>query len=166
MRPRKPFIASMDQVKISRQGETANIEYADTSVGGVHLTIGAKISTMSDVDILDLHNSVLERQAELVRNYEHVAVEIPFGKPQLKYFKPGDQWTPRGDVLRCIISDGGEDGEATVYIDDKELSLQEFGKVLRTYAGWGMRVCFVPEEDIGNEPEIEIREPTDEQVVD
>ncbi len=44
--------------------------------------------------------------------------------------------------------------------------MQEFGKVLRTYAGWGMRICFVPEEDIGNEPEIEVREPLDEVVVD
>jgi hypothetical protein len=166
MRPRNPFVASIDQVKISRQGETAIIEYADESIGNVHLTIGAKISTISDSDILDLHNSILERQAESVRNYEHVAVEIPFGKPQIKYFEKGDQWTPRGDVLRCIISDGGEDGEATIYIDDQELSLREFGRLLTVHAGWGMRICFVPEVDLGNEPEIEVREPLDEVVVD
>jgi hypothetical protein len=39
--------------------------------------------------------------------YVHIAIEIPQGEPQIEYFELGDQWTPRGDVLRCVISDGG-----------------------------------------------------------
>ena len=41
---------------------------------------------------------------------------------------------PRGDVLHCIIDDGGPEGEVTIHIDDKELSLAEFGRMLRVRA--------------------------------
>jgi hypothetical protein len=69
---------------------------------------------------------------------------------------------PRGDVLRCIIADGGPDGEATIWIDNREFSLAEFGKLLVTYAGWGMRIVFVPEDEIETMHPIEIREPDEE----
>ena len=51
-----------------------------------------------------------------------------------------------GTSLELLTSEGlievigGEDGEATVYIDDHELSLREFGWLLCTHAGWGKRV--------------------------
>jgi hypothetical protein len=60
-------------------------------------------------------------------------------------------------VLRCIIDDAGPDGEVTIQIDDKELSLEEFGRLLRVHAGWGMRIAFVPEEFVTENPKVEIR---------
>ena len=45
-------------------------------------------------------------------------------------------WVPRGDVLRCIIDDGGPEGEVTIHTDDKDLSLGEFGRMLTVHAGW------------------------------
>ena len=73
---------------------------------------------------------------------------VPPGRPQIRYFAPGDQWVPRGGVLRCVIDDGGPDGEAIIHVDDQALSLAEFGRMLCTYAGWGMRIAFVPEDAI------------------
>ncbi len=67
-----------------------------------------------------------------------------------------------GGVLRCLINDGGFDGETTVIIDDRELSLREFGRLLRTYAGWGMRITFVSEDAIEEDPLVEVQEPKDE----
>lgn len=99
----------------------------------------------------------------MMLEYEHVAVEIPQGRPQIKYFRLGNQWSLHGDVLRCIISDGGPGGRAVVCIDDHELSLEEFGRLLTTYAGWGMRIVFVPDDRTDEEPEIEIRDPDDEE---
>jgi hypothetical protein len=49
------------------------------------------------------------------------------------------------------------EGEVTIHIDDEELSLAEFGRLLRVHAGWGMRIAFVPEEFISENPKVEIR---------
>ena len=53
--------------------------------------------------------------------------------------------------------------EITVHVDDQELTLQQFGKLLRTYAGWGMRIAFVPDELIHEEPRVELREPLESE---
>ena len=93
---------------------------------------------------------------------EYVAIEVPAGSPQVEYH-PGtvNQWSPRGGVLRCYIEDGGgEDGfEPTVYVDDQEFSWDEFGRMLCTYAGWGMRIVFVPDDELEQEPIIAVQEP-------
>ena len=95
-----------------------------------------------------------------------MAFEIPSGKPQLRYFQRGDQWVPRGDVLRCVIHDGGIDRECTVTIDDRELSLREFGRCLTTFAGWGMRIVFVPDDKIERAPTTICMEPPEENMLD
>ena len=50
-----------------------------------------------------------------------------------------------------------------MHIDDQELSLQEFGRLLSTHAGWGMRIVFVPSELVDEEPEIQVREPNEDE---
>ncbi|MBL7062397.1 MAG: hypothetical protein ISS54_06655 [Dehalococcoidia bacterium] len=160
MRMKKPYVATLDQVRITREGEYGVIEYLEPNVSGVHLKLGPEVQVMTDKEILDCHNRILEVQQRMAMEYEHVAVEIPEGRPQIEYFALGNQWTPRGDVIRCIIG-SGLDGEAVIYIDDHELSLEEFGGLLTTYAGWGMRIVFVPDDRTDEEPEIVIREPDD-----
>ena len=54
------------------------------------------------------------------------------------------------------------DGQLVVGIDDQELSLQEFGRMLTTYAGWGMRIEFVPDDQLHRRPALEVREPDPE----
>jgi len=127
------------------------------------LRIGPEVQRMTDEEILDRHNEVLGIQQQMRLEYEHIAVEIPPGRPQIRYSELCNQWTPRGDVLRCVIDDGGPDGEAVIYIDDHDLSLEEFGRLLTTYAGWGMRIVFVPEDQINEEPEIEVHVADDEK---
>ena len=87
-----------------------------------------------------------------------------FGSPQVEHH-PGtmNRWSPRGAVLRCCIEDGGgEDGLLpTVYVVDQEFSWDDFGRMLCTYAGWGMRVVFVPDDELENAPKIVVREPDD-----
>src|SRR5438128_7568087 len=159
MRLKRPYAASLDQVRISRENDEAIIEYADPGISTTHLRLGPEVQTMTDQEILERFNEYIAARDELAAEYEHVAVEIPPGKPQIEYFDKGYQWTPRGDVLRCIISDGGPDNEPIIYIDDRELSWKEFGRLLTTHAGWGMRVIFVPDDETHIEPPIEVREP-------
>lgn len=158
MRKKRPCITTLDKVRIKREGVYAVIEYNDSAISAVRLEVGGKSRNMTDQQILDLHNEVLRAQREFADEHVYFAVEIPEGHPQIKYFERGNQWVPRGGVLRCVVSDGGDDGEATVYIDDHELSLREFGRLLSVYAGWGMRITFVPEDELCEEPTIQVRD--------
>jgi hypothetical protein len=163
MRRKKPYRTTLDEVSISRDGETAIITYRDPDVVTTHFKIGSNLERMTDGQILDLFNQTIEAMDKLAAAYEHVANEIPAGQPQIEYFAEGDQWTPRGDVLRCIVMGDGLDDDVFVCIDEKELTLKEFGKLLSTYSGWGMRIIFVPEDELEKEPVIEISEPKDKK---
>jgi hypothetical protein len=159
-RLKKPAIARLDEVTITRDGETAIIEYADPTIASVNLTIGPRLAQMTDRDILDCHNDILRAQQHSVATYKHVAVEIPEGQPQVRYFEPGDQWVPRGDVLRCLIHDD-EDRQPVIDIDGRDYNLEEFGSMLVSHAGWGMRVVFVPDTEINKIPDIVVRDAED-----
>jgi hypothetical protein len=161
MRLKKPVRALIDQVRITRDGNDVIIEYADPEISGTRLTIGPQLKTMTDHDIVEVFNGMMDAHERLLLpGWNKTVVEVPPGKPQLEYHQNSNQWLPRGDVLRCIIDDGsGPDDGVTIHIDKVELSLQQFGHLLRVYAGWGMRIAFVPEEHVTDNPKVEIADP-------
>jgi hypothetical protein len=61
-------------------------------------------------------------------------------------------------VLRCLVEDD-ENAQLVVAIDDQRLNLEEFGRMLTTRAGWGMRIEFVPDDQLHRRPALEVREP-------
>jgi hypothetical protein len=160
--PRRPHRASPDEIKITRDGDDAIITYADPKVSTTHFTIGRdKLATMSDEDVFALWNEHIEARDELMAGYDHVAVEIPPGRPQVEYSAKGDQWVPRGHVLRCRAMGvtGDDPKEPFVTIDDRDLTPMEFAKMVSTFGGWGIRIVFVPDDEIHDEPVVEVREP-------
>jgi len=158
MKRKQQYIVRLDEVKLTRDGDTAIIEYKEAGVPTTHLRIGPQIVDMSDEEIVDLFNETLRAQAKLAAEYKHVAVEVPLGSPQIEYHARSEQWTPRGTVLRCTINDD-EHRQAVIQIDDRELCIEDFGRLLTTYAGWGMRIEFVPEDQTHRRPPLEVREP-------
>jgi len=50
-------------------------------------------------------------------------------------------------------------GKAVVNPTDLAVSTEEFGRMLTTYAGWGMRIKFVPDDHLHRWPAHEVREP-------
>ena len=161
MRKFRPIITSLNEVTIKRENDTAVIQYIDPAYATTHFQIGPEVAEMTDQEIVDLSNESLRALAELARAHKHVGVEIPLGSPQIEYHDSCDQWTPRGNVLRCLIDDTEKDHEMepVITVDDKELTWQEFGRLICTYAGWGMRIEFVPEDETHRPPQIEVREP-------
>ncbi len=159
MRKRRPPAASLDEVTIRREGDDAIIDYRDPTIATTHFRIGPSVHRMTDREILGRFNKVLAAERKAVSTRRHVAIEIPPGRPQIRYFAAGDQWAPRGGVLRCVVDDSGPNGDAIIHIDEETLSLPEFGRLLCTYAGWGMRITFVPEEELAVAPRVEVREP-------
>ena len=160
MRLKKPRPASPDQVRITREGETAVIEHADDSVRVVNLQVGPALAGMTDVEVLELFNDMLEEQAVIAAGVDPTLTEIPPGLPQIEYSERSDQWVPRGQVLRCHIDDDAEAG-TIIHIDDMELDMDAFGRMLQVFSGFGMRIAFVDEEDVTEEPEVVVREPDD-----
>jgi len=163
MRKKRPRIARLDQVKISRVGEDAIIEFRDPAIATTHLRIGLQVQEMTDEEILLVYNRTITAR---IRNRdelgEYVAIEIPVGSPQVEHNpETVNQWSPRGGVLRCCIGDGGgEDGSLPIiYMDDQEFTWEEFGRMLCTYSGWGMRIVFVPDDELDHTPKIVVREP-------
>ena len=163
MRFQEPRQASLDEVKISRDGNHAIIQFDDPNISTTHLEIGPNVDRMSDQEILELFNEVMASRDQMIADYDNFVIEIPPGSPQIAYHELSDQWVPRGGLLRCQIEDGGVDGETTFLVDDQELTLQQFGKMLRTYSGWGMRIAFVPDDLIHEQPRVELREPLESE---
>lgn len=162
MRKPRPLVYRLDEVIITRDATSAHIKYKDPAYGETTLTIGPEAQKMSDQEIIDLYNETLKGQAELARNFKYVAVEPPLGSAQIRFHPSNGQWSPRGNVLRCLIDDTVEgETEPVITIDDKELSWREFGKVIVTYAGWGMRIEFTPEDEVHRRPKLEVKEPKD-----
>ena len=161
MKRKERYIARLDEVKITREGDYAFIEYKEEGVPSTRLQIGPEIAGMSDGEILELHNECLRAQAKRAAEYKHLAIEVPLGSAQIEYVDRCDQWVPRGGVLRCLIHDD-EEHQLVVEIDEQELRLEQFGKLLTTYAGWGMRIEFVPEDKLHRRPVHEVREPKPE----
>ncbi|MEZ6088795.1 MAG: hypothetical protein R3C05_12375 [Pirellulaceae bacterium] len=162
MRHNRPHPATLEEVRISREFEIAIIEFVDGTIATTHLKIGPDLGDMTDEEILDCFNATMLAQIQLAAAYNHIAVEVPSGSPQIRYVAESGQWVPRGSVLRCLIEDD-EFGDSVVCIDDQELSLHDFGRLLRTYAGWGMRIEFVPDNKTEKRPDLEVREPEDSQ---
>jgi hypothetical protein len=160
---RRGYVASPDEIRITRQpdGETALIEYADDTIGGTHLKIGPALRTMTDADVLAVFNKTVAAMDEVRRSYKHVAIELPIGQSQIEWHDDSQQWSPRGHVLRCLIQDGGGDdgSEPLIEIDGKALTWSEFGRLLTTYAGCGMRIVFVPDDETHLKPTIRVGDP-------
>ena len=60
MHPKKPTHVLIDQVRITREGNDAIIDHADANLSGARIVIGAAIATMTDADIVDLYNEILD----------------------------------------------------------------------------------------------------------
>ena len=69
-------------------------------------------------------------------------------------------WMRTGTPQRLLLGLSGElyrgagqnkEDPVAICIDDQEYSLREFGQMLRLYAGWGMRLVFIPDNGVHEE---------------
>lgn len=104
----------------------AQIDLKDASNGGgARIHIGAEAQSMSEAEIVALHNEWISGILDLRREYVHTVVKIPDSRPQISHSKASNQWVPRADVLRCLIeSDSTHQRQPVIQIDDKTLSLE------------------------------------------
>lgn len=161
MRLRRPPQSTIDQVRISRDGEYALIEHADPAYASVNLKLGPEINTLTDREILETFNDVIAAQEASIADPANRPIEIPKGRPQIEWLEDLQQWSVRGHVLKCEVSDD-EAGNLVVYVDDKELDAEAFLQLIKPFAGWGMRITFMDESQIHEEPEVILLDPDGE----
>ena len=154
---KKPYPTTFDRIRITRLGESADIEYLEPGVCPTHFTVGPGLIRMTDEEVFGMFNDGLLAVCAHRRRNPYRAVEIPAGKPQIKYDAQSGQWCPCGNVVRGVI--GGRHGAPVIEIDKHDLGLEEFGTLLSTYMGWGMRLVFVPDDETHLSPAIEVRDP-------
>lgn len=161
---KRPYVATPEDVRIQRDadGETAIIEYVEEGVMRVHLRLGPEIARMTEEEILDRHNDVLLVQAQMRADNEHLPVEVPVGRPQIAYSESTDTWVPRGSVVRVIVDDDMETGGPAFVVDDVELTVAEFARMLHVWNGWGLRITAVPEDEVHVNPPVDVRDPGDD----
>jgi hypothetical protein len=154
-----PYIARMSEVTITKGDTSATIEYKEKNVGSVIIEFGPDVVKMTKKEILERHNAILLTRIQMKQEHEYFAKEIPRGKPQIEFSEKCQQWVSRSDVLRCIVQ--YHSSGLGIEIDDRLLNLEEFGRMLQTYEGWGMRITFVPEDEIFFDPKITVEDPND-----
>ena len=59
MRLKKPTRVSIDQVRITREGNDAIVDRADAGIVGTRLTVGPDLATMTDREIIDVFNGIV-----------------------------------------------------------------------------------------------------------
>jgi len=156
----KRRVVTPSEVMITRNGDTAVINYSDPTMGaGTNMKVGPELSKMTDLDVVEMHNDTIRGMEEHREAHPFVAIEVPEGSPQIEYSKECCQWSPRGDILRCRIECSDHSASIPVIdIDGKHLNWREFGTLVSSYEGWGMRVMFVPDDEINKTPSIAVQE--------
>lgn len=157
----KPFIATLQDVQITREGTAVHFSYPGRDHGGQIIEVGEDTTNMTDLELLEIHNDIARKTIEMIKSYEHIAIEIPEGKPQISYDKQCCQWVAKGDVIRCIVGWDEQNEGPSIEIDDKVLTWQEFGKMVSTWEGWGMRITCVPDNELSKTPTVVIGERDD-----
>jgi hypothetical protein len=153
--PRKLVkVAFLKDVTIRRDGDYAHVDFIDPNYASRSIGIGPEVAQMSDEEILRLHNDMVIAEKRSIAQSR--PGEMQKGLPQIKFDKRYRQWFPQGEVLRCELASGSSHDELIVEIDDKKLSWDEFGDMLKPYMGWGMRVVFVHPEQLTDPPQPEI----------
>ena len=119
------------------------------------------LQNMSDAEVLEVFNEIIAAQDASVADPANRPLEIPRGRPQIEWLEDLQQWSVRGHVLKCEVSDD-EDGNLVVHVDDEELDADAFLSLIKPFAGWSMRLTFMDESQVYDEPSVIIRDPDDE----
>lgn len=60
--------------------------------------MGHRIASMSDADIVEMYNEILDAQWRLLQQWDKTAVAEPPGEKQIDYHENSDQWVSRVGV--------------------------------------------------------------------
>jgi len=74
------------------------------NLSGARIVVGHRIASMSDADIVEMYNEILDAQWRLLQQWDKTVVEEPPGEKQIDYHENSDQH--RSIHRRYQISEG------------------------------------------------------------
>ena len=157
MRPKKPTHVLIDQVRITREGNDAIIDHADPNLSGARIT---GIATMTDAEIVEMHNAILDSQWTLLEAWDKtVKSKNRWGRSKSTITKIAINGCRAATCSDASSTTAGPREKSPSVSTTRNCRSAEFGRLLRVHAGWGMRIAFVPEEFISENPKVEVRKP-------
>ena len=64
----------LDHVRITREGGDAIIDHADANLSVARIVIGPGIATMTDAEIVEMYNQILDAQWRLLQQWDETVV--------------------------------------------------------------------------------------------
>jgi hypothetical protein len=135
VRKKRPHVATLEEVTITRDGEYAIIAYLDDSVATTQYHIGRdRLARMSDEDILMLWNAGLATKEDDVRSRRDMG-------PALS----------RRNTMSCLITEAPTDPHHPfLQAEGRMFTAMEMAKLLGAHPGWTVRFELVPPENGGS----------------
>jgi hypothetical protein len=132
-RKKRPHVATLEEVRITRDGEYAIIAYEDDTVATTQYHIGAdRLARMSDEDILMLWNAGLATKDDDVRSRRDMGTAMS-----------------RANALTCVVREAPEGpDDPFLFADGRTFTAMELAKLLGTHTGWVVRIELVPPENV------------------
>ena len=91
MRLKRPRVASLEEVTISREADAAIIaDKEPVRDQALQCMLGPELHRLTDLEILDRFNDSISATEARAASYHHIAVEIPSGRQQIEDFARGD----------------------------------------------------------------------------
>jgi hypothetical protein len=150
-----------EEIHVTREGDEVELEWADPGIPVVRFFVGRdRMEHLTDGELVEIWKEG-GATGDARPDGSYVATEIPQGRPQIERAAGMGAWVPRGTVLRCRVEGHleSESERGFVNVDGKALSLKQFGRLLSIFEGWGMRIEFVPEKELGARPQVRVQDP-------
>jgi hypothetical protein len=128
-RKKRPHVATLEEIRITRDGAYAIIAYEDDSIATTQYHIGAdRLARMSDEDILMLWNAGLATKEDDVRSRRDMGSALT-----------------RANVLSCQVRESPADPDHPFLLTDgRTFTAMELAKLLGAHVGWSIRIELVP----------------------
>ena len=135
VRKKRPHVATLEEVTITRDGEYAIIAYVDDSVATTQYHIGAdRLARMSDEDILMLWNAGLATKEDDVRSRRDMGPALSLR-----------------NTMSCVITEAPTDAHHPfLQADGRTFTAMEMAKLLGAHPGWTVRIQLVPPDTGGS----------------
>ena len=159
MRPKKPTHVLIDQVRITREGSDAIIDHADANLSGVRISSG-----LNRVDDRCRYRRDVQRDPRALSGRSCSSGTRRSSRSRRARSRSTITRTAINGcrAATCCAASSttvGRTGKSSSVSTTRSYRSPNSAGLLSVHAGWGMRIAFVPEEFVTENPNVKVRKP-------